>query len=180
MGVAEWLGVFAIAVALFLGAPPVFQMLLGHPKITFNFTRLESEKDTLLLAHLYNFPVTNRALSRIGVRREDAHFHVGIIIKDQSGNMRLHFTEPPPGSGNPFEQNLCHLHPGQSPKTLEILGADGLHARTYYENKPTSFQEFEAGNYSVRIEVWVGERMFFEERAFVITKDLRKSYWADA
>ena len=179
MGTAELLGIAALVVAA-MALPTVFQMFWGRPNITFLFTRQESERDTLLLVHLCNYPIGNRFLSGIGVRREDAHFHVRLTVKDSVGNQVLDYMEPPPSSGNPFEQNLFHLHAGPSPKTLEILGANGQCARIYYEERAEGYKELSAGSYSLRLDVWVGEKIFFEERIFVVTEDSIKSYWADA
>lgn len=178
MGHAEWI---ALA-ALLLGAmalPTVFQMFWGRPQITFWFNRVEDERDTLLLIHLQNFPIGNRVLSWMGVSREEAHFHVVVTVRDDGGNQILKYTEPPISSGDPFKPNQYHLHAGPSPITLETLGANGQHARIYYEEKPNSYHDFPPGNYLLRLDVWVGERIFFEERTFVVTGNSRKSYWAD-
>ena len=179
LGPAEWVAIVALGVALILGAPPIFQMMWGSPNISFGFTRLDSGPLTLLLIHLYNYPIANPLLSKIGVRREEAHFHVRLIIKDDSGNLVLQYTEPSIFSGNPFEQNLCHLHAGPSPKTIEILRADSNRAWINYEGRSTGFQEFQAGTYTLRLDVWAGEKLFFEERSFLVAKDLKSSYWVD-
>lgn len=179
MGAAEWIALAALAVGIVV-LPTVFQMIWGHPYITFAFNRLEDQRDSLLLVHLYNLPITNRLLARIGVARTDAHFHVTIRIRDSSGNQLLRYTEPPVSAGDPFKQNLIHLHAGPSPATLEILGANTKYARVYMERRADSFHEYVPGTYRIRLEVWVAERMFFEERSFVVTANFKNSYWADS
>ncbi len=175
MGLAEWLAAGAIVLAVW----PIFQMVWGRPDISFAFNRINGSVDTHLFVHLYNLPIPWRFLASIGVRRDEAKFHVGIIIKHADGNMLLRFSDPPPGSGNPYHQNLLSLSSGLSPHTLEILGANGKCARTYTENRKDSFYEYAPGTYGARIEVFVGEKMFYEERSFVVTHNPIHSYWAD-
>ena len=179
MGVAEWIALAALILGL-MALPTVFQMIWGRPDITFVFNRTDDQKDALLLVHLYNLPVANRALSWMGVTRAEAHFRAAIKVNDSSGNQILRYAEPPISAGDPFKQNLIHLHAGPSPVTLEILGANRKCARTYTEHRADSFYDYSPGTYRLRLELWVGERMFFEERSFVVTADFKNSYWADS
>ena len=179
MSPGEVLGIGIGTVALAMATPPLFQMFWGRPNITFQFTRLENSVDTLLLAHIYNYPVTNRFLSGMGVRRDEAHFHVAMTVSGSDGNQILKYTEPPFTSGNPFRPIQFQLRPGPAPITLEILGANGKTARLYTEERRDSYHEFKSGNYVLRLDAWVGEKVFFESRTFVVTEDSRKSYWAE-
>src|SRR5438552_1891224 len=119
-GLAEWLGLAALAVALVFGAPPIFQMLWGRPKITFAFSRVEAADmlSSHLLVHLYNYPVSNRFLTWLGVKREDAHFHVRVIVKDESANQILTYADPSLSEGHLFIPNMHHLHAGAAPVTV--------------------------------------------------------------
>jgi len=79
MGPAEWIALSALGLAA-LTLPTFFQMFWGRPNITFWFNRIEDERDTLLLVHIYNFPIANRALSSLGVKRDEAHFHIVVTV----------------------------------------------------------------------------------------------------
>ena len=79
LGLGEWLGIFALAVGL-MALPTAFQIFWGRPEITFEFSRLHGGDYTNLFAHLYNHPVKRWLLRALGVKRDDAHFTVVVII----------------------------------------------------------------------------------------------------
>lgn len=178
MGAGEWIGLIAAVLAV-VALPTAFQMFYGRPKIEFVFSTHNTGDTTLLLVHLYNTLVTNPLLQRIGVRREEAHFSVVITVTDSVGNQILKYPEPPFSSGDVFRPNQFHLHAGGSPVTLELLGANGQHARIYYEKRAESFTEFDSGIYQVHLDAHAGELIFFDDRAFVVTQNSLHSYWAD-
>lgn len=128
------LGIAALVVAL-MALPTAFQMLWGRPRITFRFSRVVADDglSVHLLAHLFNLPVTNKFLVWLGVKRDDAHFHAHVLVKDSQGNEVLSYSDPSQRS-EPFKPVQHHLHSGPVPVTVETLGASKQNARIYYDN----------------------------------------------
>lgn len=79
MGVGEWLGIAAVALAV-MALPTVLQMFAGRPKITFGFSEILTHDTKLLRIEIRNLPVSNAFLKFCGVRRDNAHITAGYTV----------------------------------------------------------------------------------------------------
>jgi hypothetical protein len=175
MTFADWIGIAAFLIAI----PPILQMYGGRPTITVQFMRHSQDEMTTLYAAMFNYPVSNKLMRFVNVRRETPRVTTWVsVTRLEPGDRQVVLTTSRGwlvDSGNAVQLDLP---PGIIPiKVVVAWGAqDGAHALDN-DGKPVMFP---AGQYEAEVVNCVAEVRYHSVRQFVVTADSKDLYWVEA
>ena len=90
----EWVGIVLAGWSIAMGAPSLFQMMLGRARLLTLYDRAVREQERSLLVFLKNPPINNRVIwNKFGLRRETiASLSASFVITEIGSNRVL--TKP--------------------------------------------------------------------------------------
>jgi hypothetical protein len=167
------IGIVALVVSLLTA----FRPILGKPEITTSFSVHEAENGRVLQGEIYNYPITNKRLRLLGVRRmvaEDIMAHLSI---KEHGSDRVVFPGAVPHiisyTGSADAQRIS-LAPSPFPARFGIVVA------AYAERSVKVYEEdttLPVGVYCACVHITVEGESVEAQRDFVVTDKHPFTYW---
>ncbi len=168
----QWVGIgagfLALGVAI-LTLPTVLQMLYGKPNITLEIDIEEREGGRILRCCIFNLPVTNKWLNKLGVERKTAQSIVASFRIEEKGTKREIPTGDVPyiiqydGTKNAQRVNL----------SSSIFPAKFAIAKAIYQDGKVEVwdnpQEIPPGAYIACVGVTWKQTVIKEEKHFVVS-----------
>ena len=177
-GAVEWLALAALLAGVVV-LPRACQRLWGRPEIEIAFDESVGNNSKVLVCHLYNRPIRNRFLRRIGVRRESARVTAEYMVIDKrSGKRVVDLTQAVFVRQDQSTAKEIDLPPAMTRTTLGIALAKDSGVFVL-ENRQGAAKPLPAGTFHVPLVVHCGAKRFEFGRHFVVKVNPRNSVWAD-
>jgi len=179
-GFVEWFSIAGSALAI-VALPSVFQMIWGAPHLEFDFgATKEGEKGTLRCT-VYNYPIENWFLRKVGVRRESATVYAAYKIHGSEFSTEVISPILTNYQGNSRQVEIAAGPVGAAMGIIFINGDKAYIVEDpRFKNLPDApVSPINAGTYLIQILVFCGEKNFKKSAEFVITKNAADSYWVN-
>ena len=177
------IGVVALivgVVAMLMAAPPFFQMIYGRPKIRIRFDSTIERGFNVLLCNVYNQPVTNFFLKKLGVTRTPTDVFASFDVREHGTNKII---------ANSFRANLFDGKANVSGLTLVAKpplpivfsivehGDKGAFAHDYAPSQTKSVL-LPPGEYFADVKIASGEyTVQTVAQSFTVDTDIFASHW---
>ena len=176
---AQWVALIISLVAVLMAVPGLLQRKYGAPKIVITFDEEESENYRYLGCAIYNRPILQGLLRRLGVRREMAQDVVASFAISEQGTNRV--ICPESNTKIKTQQGVAwdriELPASVIPARIVVVNFDR-------EGKVVVCKEFKeqakvlaSGAYTASIRVLSGDKVHKVEHGFVVSDSHPFAKW---
>lgn len=173
----EWVGIILAVVGIAMGVQPFLKMWYGNPKLEFRFDIEDTPPFCFYECHIFNVPITNKFLRKMGVRRDTAQDVSAAyeILKKPTGEVVCPSTTVQIKTQTGVVAQRIVLPASYSPSIFAIFYLDKNTSEAFVarDNKLL----LPMGSYYARVTVVEGEEIFITGCNFTVDDKHPFVYW---
>lgn len=173
----EWIGIVLAGVGLVMAVPSAMQMTYGRSLITLRFGIEDKEKACFYHCEVYNMPIKNRLLRKLGVRKEAAQDVVAMFeIRERvTGRCQCPLTVTILKTQSGVGAERISLPASLFPAIFAIIYVDKNTNEVSVMREPKSL--LPVGEYTAEVKVVEGQDTHIVRCNFVIADKYPFVYW---